>query len=89
MRCPIAPQRHGGNRRGHPHLVERPWLDGGARPRDAFLQQQLGGLDARVGVKPLDHAVVEDGIGERGERHSFVMGKAGAHDDTAITGSFG
>ena len=65
--------------RDRPHL-----LDPGPGDQDvawsAFLQQQLSGLHARLGVKArAHHAVVED-VCERHERHPLVMRHIGAHD---------
>ena len=42
--------------------------------RHALLQQQLGRLDARIGVKALDHAVAEQRVGQRDERHALRGG---------------
>ena len=47
--------------------------------RHALLQQQLGRLDAGIGMKPLDEDVVAEHVGERDERHALVMGEEGAH----------
>ena len=49
--------------------------------RHAFLQQQLGRLDARLRVKAFDHAIAQQRVGERDERHALVMGQIGRDDD--------
>ena len=52
----------------------------GAWPRDehvarhALLEEQLGGLDDRVGVEALDHRAVVDDVAERDQRHPLVVG---------------
>ena len=55
--------------------------------RHALLQQQLGRLHARVGVEALDHAIAEQRVGQRDERHALVMGQVGRHDDARAPGS--
>ncbi len=49
--------------------------------RHALLQQQLGGLHARLRVEALDHAVAEQGIGQGHERHALVMRHVRRDDD--------
>ncbi len=49
-------------------------------PRSTFLQQQLGGLHARLGVKARAHDAVIEDVRERHERHTLVMCHIGMHD---------
>ena len=70
-----------------PHL-----LDPGPGDQDVawrtFLQQQLGGLHARLGVKARTHDAIVEDVRERHERHSLVMCHIGAHHGHAcILGS--
>ncbi len=51
-------------------------------PWHALLEQQLGRLDARIGVEALDHAVVEQRIRHCHERHALVVRKRRAHHGT-------
>ncbi len=51
------------------------------RARDSLLQQQLGRLDSRIGVEPVDHAVAQEDVGDGDERHALVVGHVGLHDD--------
>ncbi len=81
VRRSISPQRNGRGRRRNPHLVERPRLRRRDAPWHALLQEQLGGLHARIGVETFDHAVAEQRIGERHQRHALVVGEARGHDD--------
>ncbi len=55
VRRSIPPHRHRRRRRDDAHFVERPRLNRRRVTRHALLQQQLGGLHARVGVKALHH----------------------------------
>ena len=41
--------------------------------RDALLQQQLGGLDARIGVEPLLHRRAVQQVVERDQAHALVV----------------
>ena len=58
-------------------------LDSGPGDQDVpwrtFLQQQLGGLHARLGVKARAHDAVVEDVRERHERHPLVMRHIGAH----------
>ena len=53
----------------------------GACARDALLQQELGRLDARVGVEPVDHHVAQQHVGDGDQRHPLVVRQVGLHDD--------
>ena len=48
--------------------------------RSAFLQQQLGSLHARLGVKARSHDALVENIRYRHQRHSLVMRHMGVHD---------
>ena len=48
--------------------------------RRALLQEQLGRLHARVGVKPRAHDAVVQGIGDGDQEHALVVRHVGAHD---------
>ena len=78
VRRAVAADRHRRRRRGGAHLVERPRLDRRDVARHALLQQQLGRLDPRLGVKALDHPIAEQRVGQRHERHALVMRHVGA-----------
>ncbi len=80
VRRPIAPDRDGGQGRGHPHLVERPRLGRRRSARHALLQQQLGRLHPRVRVEPLHHRVAEQSVRQRNEGHALVMRQTGTDD---------
>ena len=54
--------------------------------RHAFLQQQLGRLDARLRVKALDHAIAQQRVGQRDERHPLVVRQIGRDDDARAGG---
>ena len=47
--------------------------------RHPLLQQQFGGLDPRVGVKPRHEHIVAEHVGQRDERHALVMREEGPH----------
>ena len=52
--------------------------------RNAFLQQQLGGLNQRVGVKaPLHHVVVQYVV-ERDEAHALMVRHERMYDDVRL-----
>ena len=53
--------------------VLRPRLGDRTLPRHALLQQQLGGLHARIGMEAAHHQVAGDRVGERDQRHAGVM----------------
>ena len=48
-------------------------------PWRAFLQQQLGRLHARLGVKARAHDAVVEDVRQRHERHPLVMRHIGAN----------
>ena len=79
MRRLVAAHRHTQRGRAHQHLVERPRFGHRLLPRNAFLQQQLGGAHPGVGVEAFDHPVAGDGIGNRDQRHAGMMGEEGRH----------
>ncbi len=83
VRRPVAAERHCWRRWAYPHLVDRSRHGRRALARHTLLQQQLGGLDARVGMKPLNHAVTEHGIGQRDQCHALVVSEERA-DDAAV-----
>ena len=53
-------------------------------PRHTFLQDQLGGLHARVGVKARDEHVAAHDVRERHERHALVMTEESPDDLGAV-----
>ena len=69
-----ADRRHGAG------AFRRPRLGENRLARHAFLEQQLGRLDPRVGVEPRHEDVVAQHVGERDERHALVVRKKRAHD---------
>ena len=54
------------------------------KPRDPFLEQQLGGLDARVGVEATLHRAAVEKVVEREQAHALVMRHVGEEDDPAL-----
>ncbi len=56
------------------HLGDDRTGERGRVARDPLLQQQLGGLDCRVRVKPVSHAIREDGVVDREKDHPLVVG---------------
>ncbi len=78
-----ATQGQDGRRARRARLLDRTGLGDGCLARDPLLQQQLGGLHARVGVEAPHHRVVEQHVGERDEGHALVVGHEGAHDGSA------
>ena len=73
--------------RGHgarrARLLHRAGLGDRGRAGHALLQEELRGLDARVGVQAPHHRVVEQDVGERDEGHALVVGHEGPHDGSA------
>ena len=84
VRRPESPRGHRRRRRGDPHLVERPRLNHRRAARHALLQQQLGGLHARVGVKTVHHSIAEQRVRERHQRHAGVVREVGANHRPAV-----
>ena len=78
VRRSIPPHRHGRRRRDDAHFVERPRLNRRRVTRHALLQQQLGGLHSRVGVKALHHRIAEQRVRQRDQGHAGVVGEVGA-----------
>ena len=69
-------------------LLGRTRLDDGRLARDPLLQEELGRLDSRVRVEPVDHHVAQKDVGDGDERHPLVVRQVGLHDD-AGAGSHG
>ena len=54
--------------------------------RAAFLQEQLGGLHARIGVKAGLHDVGVQAVVERHEAHPVMVRHVGFHDGASLSG---
>ena len=52
----------------------------------ALLQQELGRLNARVGVKPIDHHVAKQRVRHRHQKHALVVRHERPHHDAAVRG---
>ena len=78
-----ATQSLRGRRARRARLLDRAGLGDRGRAWHALLQQQLGGLHARIGVEAPHHRVAEQDVGERDERHALVVGHEGPHDGSA------
>ena len=52
----------------------------------AFLQQQFGRLNNRLGVKAGAHQSIEHCVGHRHDRHALVMGHERPHDHHGLPG---
>ena len=50
--------------------------------RHTFVEQELGGLDTRIGMKPADDGIVPNDVGERSQRHPLVMSEERLDDGT-------
>ena len=50
----------------------------------ALLQKQLRRLNDRLGVEAVSHHAVQQGVGDRGDRHALVVGHEGAHNGDAL-----
>ncbi len=81
VRRPIPPYRDRHAGRGHTHFVERARLNGCDLSRHAFLQQQFGRLDSRLGVETVDHPIAKQRIGQGDKRHPLMVGEVGRNDD--------
>jgi len=68
--------------RGRMHFLH-PRVDHRNVAWSALLQQQLGGLHARLRVKPAAHDPVQQHVRDGDDRHALVMGHVRAHDDEA------
>ena len=69
------------DRRPDARVVERTRFSSSHVARHAFLQQQLGRLDSRVGVKTLDHAIAEQDIRQGDQGHQGDGGRDGRPPD--------
>ena len=79
VRRAIAPDRHRRDGRRHPHFLGDA-RDGRRREaRHPLLEQQLGGLDPRIGVEAPDHHVVQQHVGQRHQHHPLVVAHVGAN----------
>src|SRR4030095_10149021 len=66
-----------------PHLLD-PGPGDQDVPWSAFLQEQLRGLHARLGMKAPAHDALVENVRERHERHPLMMRHVGAHDSHAL-----
>ena len=82
--CVAAQRRRGRARRRevirhlHGRIAER------HQTREALLEQEVGCLDARVGMKPLPQRGVMQRVVERGERHALVVCHVGGQNHTGF-----
>src|SRR6185436_1377187 len=65
------------------HFVD-PWSSHENVARRAFLEQQLGGLHARLGVKAPAHDAVKEDVVECDERRPLMMRHVSAHDGHSL-----
>ena len=80
VRRSVLPHRNRRRRGDDAHFVQRPWLNRRRMTRHALLEEQFGGLHARLRMKALHHPVAEKSIGDGDQRHARVMGHVRADD---------
>ena len=77
--------RSASERRGHAGLLGGTRLDDRSLTRHPLLQEELGRLNPRVRVEPVDHDVAEKDVREGDERHPLVVRQVGLDDHAGVT----